>query len=245
MRQDDAAPGPHGARHGIGVHGLHADHLDRRLQALYVGGDARDQAAASDADEDRVDGAHRLAQDLHADRALSGDDVRVVVGMDEREALAALDSPRLVVGLAVGVAGQHDLRAQRLHRIHLDLRRGHRHHDHGATPELACREGDTLRMVPRGGGDDTASERRVGELRHLVECTAQLEGEHLLHVLAFEHDAVPEPRRQVGSELERRLLRDIVDAGGEDLLEVVGRHRKNGRLRAGGASASLAGERVM
>ena len=44
----------------------------------------RDQAAAADRDEDRVDRARALAQDLHADRALPGDHVRIVVRMDER-----------------------------------------------------------------------------------------------------------------------------------------------------------------
>ena len=35
-------------------------------------------------DEDRVERALALAQDLHGDRALPGDHVGIVVGMDER-----------------------------------------------------------------------------------------------------------------------------------------------------------------
>ena len=51
--------------------------------ALHVGGDAGDQAAAADRHEDRVDRARVLAQDLHADRALPGDHVRIVVRVHE------------------------------------------------------------------------------------------------------------------------------------------------------------------
>ena len=70
------------------VYRLHADDLDLRAQALDVGGDARDQSAAAHGDEDGVDRAAVLAQDLHADGALAGDHVRVVVGVDEGEPFA-------------------------------------------------------------------------------------------------------------------------------------------------------------
>jgi hypothetical protein len=54
---------------------------------LDVGGDAGDQPAAADRHEHRVERTRELAQDLHADRALAGDHVRVVVGMHEAHAL--------------------------------------------------------------------------------------------------------------------------------------------------------------
>ena len=53
---------------------------------LTYDGDAGDEPAAADGDEDRVDRRLALAQDLHADRALPGDHVRIVVGVDERRA---------------------------------------------------------------------------------------------------------------------------------------------------------------
>ena len=61
-------------------------------------------------DEDRVDRPAALAQDLHADRALAGDHVGIVVRMHERERRArACSSQRVRVGVVVGVAVQHDL----------------------------------------------------------------------------------------------------------------------------------------
>ena len=54
-----------------------------------------------------------LAQDLHADRALAGDHVGIVVRMDEGEPASPLELARVRVGVVVGVAVQHDLRAAR------------------------------------------------------------------------------------------------------------------------------------
>ena len=60
---------------------------------LDVGGHARDQPAAADGHEHRVDRALVLAQDLHRDRALAGDHVGVVEGVHEGQALRLLQRP--------------------------------------------------------------------------------------------------------------------------------------------------------
>ena len=85
LRQAHAPAGLERAGHGVGIHRLDADDLDLRAQALDVGGDAGDQPAAADRHEDRIDRRLVLAQDFHADGALAGDHVRIVVGMDEGE----------------------------------------------------------------------------------------------------------------------------------------------------------------
>jgi hypothetical protein len=94
LRQRYPSPGLQGAGHRIRVHRLHPDHLGLRPEPLHVRGDAADQASSSDGDEDGVDGARMLAQDLHPDGALSGDHVRVVVRMHERELPAAPEFSR-------------------------------------------------------------------------------------------------------------------------------------------------------
>ena len=91
--QRHALAGAHRAQHRVGVDGLHADHLDLGPHRLDVGGDAGDQPAAADGDEHRVDRALVLAQDLHRDRALAGDHVRVVEGVHEGQALRASRVP--------------------------------------------------------------------------------------------------------------------------------------------------------
>ena len=115
------------------------------------------QAAAADRHEHRVQRfALAVADDLVADRALAGDDQRIVERMDEGQ--AGLGDQRVAVRLRVGVAvaDEHDLGAARPHRLHLDRRRRLRHDDDGAQPELLRREGDALGVVAGARGDDAA-----------------------------------------------------------------------------------------
>ena len=72
--------------------------------------DAADEPAAAHRHQDGVEVGHLLGQ-LEADRALAGDDARVVEGMDEDEAALGLDLPGAGVGLVVVLAVQDDLGA--------------------------------------------------------------------------------------------------------------------------------------
>ena len=101
------------AVHRVGVGRLDADDADLGAQPLHVSGDAGNEPAAADRHENRMDRLRVLAQDLHADRALARDHVGIVVGMHEREFLAALERSGVLVGFVVGVAVQHDFRAAR------------------------------------------------------------------------------------------------------------------------------------
>ena len=107
--------------HGVGVDRLHADDADLGPHRLDVGGHAGDQPAAADGDEDGVDRPLVLAQDLHRHRALAGDHVGVVEGVHEGQALRLLQFQRVRVGVGVAVAVQHDLAAQRMHGVDLQL----------------------------------------------------------------------------------------------------------------------------
>ena len=112
-----------------GVFRFHADDLGLRPQGLHIGGNAGNQPAAADGDEDGVDATAVLAQDLHCHRALAGDHVRVVVGRDVGHAALGHQFARMLAGIVVGIAVQHYLGAQALHRLHLDVRGGLGHHD--------------------------------------------------------------------------------------------------------------------
>ena len=191
-----------------------------------------DQPAAADRDEHRVDRPRALAQDLHADGALPGDHVRVVVGMHEGQAALALEFHGVAVGVRIAVAMQHHLRAARRHRVHLDLRRGHRHHDHRAAAELLRRERDALRVVARARRDHALGQLRRRQVGHLVVRAAQLEREHRLQVLALEQQAVAQAPRQHGRQFERRFDRHVVDARLQDAFEIIfAFHRKKPSTR--------------
>src|SRR5205809_4535147 len=162
-----------------------------------------------------------LAQDLHADRALPGDHFRVVVGMNEGKAAAALEAHRLRKRLGVRIAVQHDLRASRQHRVDLDARRGHGHHDHRPAAEALRGEGDPLRVIAGARRDHPPGEARTRQPGHLVVGAAQLEREYRLQVLALDEQAVAQAPGQPGRELERCFARHVVDASLEDPLEIV------------------------
>ena len=202
--------------------GLHADHLDLGPHRLDVGRDAGDQATAADRDEHRIDRPLVLAQDLHGDRALAGDHVGVVERMDEGQAVLRLEFERVQVGVGITFAMQHDIAAERTHRIDLELGRCHRHHDHGLAAEALGAERDTLRVVAGRRADHAALQLLGRQMRHLVVGAAQLEAEHRLVVFALEQDLVRQPLGQGARHLERGFERDIVDTRGQDLLQVVG-----------------------
>ena len=108
--------------------GLNADYLGRRAEILDVGSDAGDQPTTPDRHEDGIR-ARVLVHDLHADRALARDDVGIVVGMHQDIAALGNQLGRVIGGLFVGVAREHDVRAQVANGVDLDTRRVAAHHD--------------------------------------------------------------------------------------------------------------------
>ena len=219
-----ALPGLQRLVHAGRVLGLDADDPDARIERFHVGRDACDQAAAADRHEDRVDRSRVLAQDLHADRALTRDHVRVIEGMDQRQVPLPRELDRMVVGVVEVVAVQHDLATEVEHRLHLDARRGLRHHDDRRYAAPPARQRHALRVVASGGADDAPSRHRVRQVRDLVVRAAQLEREDRLQVLALEQDAVVQPTRQPRRFLERRFDRDLVDTGFQDPFDVAFLH---------------------
>ena len=94
--------------------------------------------SAPDGDEDSVDRAGVLTEQFHRNRALAGDHVGIVERMHELEALLGHQTMGLGLGVAVGLAVQHDLRAAGTNGIDLERRRGDRHDDHCSQPSSAA-----------------------------------------------------------------------------------------------------------
>src|SRR5450830_808197 len=133
--QGDAAASFDAARHGVGIGGLYADDFDVRTHCLDIGGDARDQAAAADGDEDGVNRIRMLAQNFHANGALAGDDIRVVKRMDEGQFQFLFQRQCMVIRVGKRFAGQHHLATTRFDSIDLDLGSGGRHHNDSAASQ--------------------------------------------------------------------------------------------------------------
>ena len=67
-------------------------------------------------------------------------------------------------------------------------------------------------------------------MRNLVVGAAELEAEDRLEVLALDEHLVPEPPRQSRRQIERRLLRHVVHAAGQDVVQ----QRRQERVGGGG-----------
>ena len=177
-------------------------------------------------------GRRVLAEDLHRDRALPGDDVGIVERVHERQPALLHQLDGVPVAVAVGLPCQHDLGSEGAHRLDLELGRRGGHHDHGVATQPVRREGHPLCMVP-GRGRDHATGPLVGvEARHLVVGAADLEREHRLQIFTLEEHGVAETGREVHGRVERCLVDDVVDVRVQDPLQVVGR-----RVDAGGHSS--------
>ena len=95
-----------------------------------------------------------VGEHFERDRALAGDDRRVVIGMDGHQPLVARQR---VGGLARGdeaVALQHDRRAEAFGAVDLGEGRALGHHDRRRDAEPARVIGDALRVVAGRHRDD-------------------------------------------------------------------------------------------
>jgi hypothetical protein len=219
--------------HRVGVGRLHTDDLDLGPDRLDVVGDPRDQTSASHRDEDRVEAALVLAQQLHGDGALPRDHVGIVERVDEREPALALLHQRDLVGVGVALSRQHHLGTERSHGVDLEFRRRDRHDDDGPRAQLPRTQRHALCVVAGRRADDPAGQGGGVEVRHLVVGTAQLEAEDGLLVLALEQHPVAEALAEPWRGVERRLHGPVADLRREDPPEVVGRRQPGCRLVSG------------
>ena len=199
-----------------------------RPQRLDVAGNAGDESSTPDRDEDRRDIAELVAQNLVGDRALAGDDQRIVERMHEHQPGFAHDLIAVCLGFGVAVAGQDHFGAERPHRRHLDVGRRLRHDDERAQAEMAGRIGDALCVVAGARRDNAARALGLGEMGDPVVGAPELVAEDWLEIFALEQDLILQALREVEGRLERRFLGDVVDTAVENQPQ----HRVGGRVRS-------------
>ncbi|MNO75294.1 hypothetical protein D3C76_663300 [compost metagenome] len=227
LRQHHALTGSHGRLQAIGIVRLDTDYLDFRAQVLHVGSNASDQAATAHRHEDRIQLARVLAQDFHGDGALPGDGVRIVVRVNVDEALFIDQFQRVGQCLRERVAMQHHLATARAHAFDLDLRSSLGHHDGGLDAHFARGQGQALGVVAGRGGDHATGQFFRAQLGQFVIGAADLEREYWLQVFALEQNLVAQALAQLPGALQRGFDRNVVDARGEDLLDVLFEHRES------------------
>ena len=214
--------------------GLDADHLDLRLDRPRRRGAARDQAAAADGHHQHLEPGH-LVQHLQRHRALAGDDMGVVVGMDEDAPLPSAPIRREAGGLGQAVAVQHHRRAEALGVGDLVERRRARHHDGRRDAECGGVKGDRLGVVARRHGDDAGAPFRRAQRQQLVERATLLERRGVLQVLQLEEQPRAADLGQ-GARMHARRVHDAACDGGGGGADVFNRDRHGGSVgQFGGA----------
>ena len=96
----DGVMGFDGGLHGGQARGLHADDADVWVRLLDGAGDAADEAAAADGDDDGFERGN-LLHHLERDGSLTGHDGCVVEGVEEDHAFALAEARGFFVGLVV------------------------------------------------------------------------------------------------------------------------------------------------
>ena len=166
---------------------MDTDDSNARTQRTSRSRDARDQAAAADRDHQRVD-LRLLREHLETDRALPRDHREIVVGMDQRHAARACERYAMRPRIVEGIALEHDLGAEAARALDLHRRCEARHHDRRRNAHALRVIRDALRVVARRDREHAGGAFGRGQLGHLVQRAALLEGRGELVVLEFEED---------------------------------------------------------
>ncbi len=197
LRQLDRPASAQAVDHDRGAVHRNADHPDGRVGRLQGDGDARDEAAARQGDDDGVHLGQVLDQ-LQADRALPGDDRRVVERIDPDQPSLGLEVERAGFGLVIARAVHHQLGAQAPDRLHLAGRHALRNADHSPDAELLRDIGYRPAVVAAGHGDHAPRPLLGGQAQQLVGRPPDLERSGLLQALQLEMDGGAGALRQPG-----------------------------------------------
>ena len=203
--------------HGGQPRRLCSNDFDLRIRLLDRAGDAADEPAATDGNDDGLE-AGNLFEQLKSDGSLARHDGGIVEGMDEGHVLRGADAAGLFIGLVVVGSVKNDLGAEATGRGDLDQRRRERHHDEGANASRGRMIGDSLSMIAGAGGDDAQGSLLRSEQSDAVQCAALLERAGHLQVLELEEDLLA---GECGERLRVRAGR-VIDRAAQPLPR--GRH---------------------
>ena len=220
---------------------LHADDLDLRPRRLDRDRDARGQPAAADRHDQLREVGHVLEQ-LEAERALAGHDVRVVERMHERQPALARALVRGGEALVQRRAADVHDRALAAGGLGLGDRRVGGDEDLAQHAARGRGRRESLGVVAGRRGDDAARAALLAQRGELGRRAAHLERARELEVLGLEHHlpagalgdrARREHRRAPGDALDLGPRRRDRRGGGELSRGRQGSRRSRPRPRAG------------
>ena len=120
--------------------------------------------------------------------------------------------------IAVAVAKQHHIHPvtpKPFYCINFQGGGSSGHHNGGRAAHPGGRECNALRMVAGRGSNHATFQLHGAEVGHFVVSTAQLEAEHLLHVLTLEQHLIGSANRQGMCALQWCLNGHVVNLGGQ------------------------------
>ena len=213
---------------------LDTNHFGGWHDGLHHRGNTRKERRAAGDDKDRVEAVvvrralqrrPDLLHRLERDRALAGDDVRVVVRLHEvQRRVGRYLRVHVLLGLLERLAVDDDARAGALDREAALQRHALRHDDCRRDAQRARGDGDRVALAAHGVRNN-ARARVALVVGEEVVCAAQLEGEGGQQVLALQVHVRAQPRGEAARKLQRRLRDHVVDARGEREPHVIGVRR--------------------
>ena len=222
--QDDALAFVHGGLAAGAALGLDSEDFHFRAESFDIARHAGNKAAAAHRDEDGVELFGILPEELHGDGALAGDDVLVVVRMDEAQAFFLREIERVGAGFVEVVAVDYDFGAQSSDVVDLYAGRRFRHDDRRLAAVPGGRQGHALGVVAGACRDDASLKLFFFEGVDLLVGAPQLERENFLLVFAFQQDGVVKFGAQNGHLVQGRLFRDFIDGSRDDLFNDFRKH---------------------
>ena len=174
-----------------------------------------------------------LAENFHADRALSCNDIGIVERMDEGQMPFFFQFLGVVAGIGERIAIQYDfdiVAAMCADGLYLDGRGGGRHGDDGPAVKSSGGQCDALGMVACRSADHAFFQLVGRKVCHFVICAAQFETEYALHVLALEQDMVAGTPGEIRCLFERGFDGDIVNTCRKDFFQIIGHDDTGQRL---------------
>ena len=163
---------------------------------------AGEQSAAAGRHDDDVRRG-QVAEDLEAERTLAGNDLGVIVGVQERGVLLLADLAGLGVSVVIAVAREHNVRAVALRGLRLGDGRGLGHDDRGRGAEAVRGVGHALCMVTGLAALDEGGD--------LVARAADLERTGLLAVFVLEINVAARHGRERGRQVELRVVQHALE----------------------------------
>ena len=164
---------------------LDTDHLDARVQGLGGGRHARHDPPAADGHHDRLQ-LGKVRQQLQADRALAGNDQRIVIGMHEGQPLARRHVAGIDGGSVDALPMDQYPGAEACGSLDLGEGCALGHHDGRGNAKALSMMGHALGVIARRHGDNAGRLCLGIEARQLVVGATVLERARVLQVLKLQ-----------------------------------------------------------